>query len=125
MGFRLRAFCASWRPNFIALVALSAGGLAGCATSDVLDSTLVDPARYEGYNCKELVGQLEILDKRQKELQNLIDRADESTAGVVIGVLTYRTEYESTIAAKKVLRRTMVEKKCQTSPNFASDQGIR
>jgi hypothetical protein len=108
-----------------AVLVLAACALAGCTTTDGLDSTLVDPSKYEGYNCKELVNQLQGLDKRQKDLRNLIDRAGESTSGVVIGALTYRTDYEMVIADRKVLQRTMAEKKCQLTPALTSDQIIR
>jgi len=107
------------------MLVLAVGTLAGCSTTDGLDSMLVDPSRYEGYNCKELAGQLQSLDKREKDLRNLIDRADESTSGVVIGALAYRTDYQTVIADKKVLKGTMAEKKCQLTPSLTSDQVIR
>jgi hypothetical protein len=108
-----------------AMLVLAASALAGCSTTDGLDSMLVDPSRYEGYNCNDLGKQLQALDKRQKDLRNLIDRAGEGAGGVVIGALTYRTDYETVIADKKVLQRTMAEKKCQLTPALASDQIIR
>lgn len=108
-----------------ALLLLTASALAGCSTTDGLDSMLVDPSRYEGYNCKDLAGQLQALNKREKDLRNLIDRADESTSGVVIGAFAYRTDYQTVIADKKALQRTMAEKKCQLTPSLTSDQFIR
>lgn len=111
--------------RYAAMLMLTAIALADCSTTDGLDSMLVDPSRYEGYNCKDLVNQLQALDKREKNLRNLIDRADESSAGVVIGAFAYRTDYETVIADKKVLRRTMAEKKCQLAPSSMSDQIIR
>lgn len=107
-----------------AMLMLAATTLAACSTTDGLDSMLVDPSRYEGYNCKDLANQLKALDKRETDLRNLIDRADESSAGVVIGAFAYRTDYETVIADKKVLRRTMAEKKCQLTPSLTSDQII-
>lgn len=109
----------------VAMLMLAAAALAACSTTDGLDSMLVDPSRYEGYNCKDLANQLKALDKRENDLRNLIDRADESSAGVVIGAFAYRTDYETVIADKKVLRRTMGEKKCQLAPSLTSDQVIR
>jgi hypothetical protein len=109
----------------VAVLVLAASALAGCSMSDGFDSLLVDPSRYEGYNCKDLGGQLQSLDKREKDLRNLIDRADESTSGVVIGAFAYRTDLQTVIADKKVLQRTMAEKKCQLTPSLASDQIIR
>jgi hypothetical protein len=111
--------------RYAATLLLAANALAGCSTTDGLDSMLVDPSRYEGYNCKDLGGQLQSLDKREKDLNNLINRADESTAGVVIGAFAYRTDLQTVVADKKVLRRTMAEKKCQLAPALTSDQVIR
>ncbi|MGA8820886.1 MAG: hypothetical protein WB624_26650 [Xanthobacteraceae bacterium] len=108
-----------------AVLVLAASALAGCSTTDTLDSMLVDPSRYEGYNCKDLGNQLQTLNKREKDLRNLIDRADESASGVVIGAFAYRTDYQTVIADKKLLQRTMVEKKCQLTPSLTSDQIIR
>jgi hypothetical protein len=107
------------------ILVLAASALGGCSTGGGLASMLVDPSRYEGYNCKDLTGQLQALDKREKDLRNLIDRADESTSGVVIGAFAYRTDYETVKADKKALQGTMAEKKCQLSPSLASDQVIR
>jgi hypothetical protein len=109
----------------VAMLVLAASAIAGCSTTDGLDSMLVDPSRYDGYNCKDLATQLQNLDKREKDLRNLIDRAGESASGVVIGAFTYRTDYETVLADKKVLRRTMAEKKCQLAPSLTSDQIIR
>ena len=118
MGRMTRIRCA-------VILVLAASALAGCSTMGGLDSMLVDPSRYEGYNCKDLANQMQGLDKREKDLRNLIDRADESTSGVVIGALAYRTDYETVKADKKALRRTMAEKKCQLLLSLTSDQIIR
>lgn len=106
---------------------LTAGMLAGCGStySDGVGSLLVDPSRYEGYGCKDLISQLNGLSTREKQLRNLIDRADESAGGVVIGAMAYRSDYQTVLEQKKVLQRTAAEKKCQMAPAFASDQTIR
>jgi hypothetical protein len=114
----------------IAGVLLAAAALAGCSTSDGVGALMVDPGRYEGYNCKDLVGQWNGLVSREKQLRDLIDKADESTSGVVIGALAYRSDYETVLEQKRVLRRTAAEKKCQLTPpaattKFTSDQTIR
>jgi hypothetical protein len=123
---RHRARCAN--VVVFAGVLFAAAALAGCSTSDGVGALMVDPGRYEGYNCKDLVGQWNGLVSREKQLRDLIDKADESTSGVVIGALTYRSDYETVLEQKKVLRRTAAEKKCQLTPTvstFTSDQSIR
>ena len=101
--------------------------LAGCGStySDGVGSLLVDPSKYDGYGCKDLIGQLTGLNTREKELRNLIDRADQSASGVVIGAMAYRSDYQTVLEQKKVLQRAAAEKKCQMAPTFASDQSIR
>jgi hypothetical protein len=108
-------------------VLLAASLLAGCG-ADGVGVLLVDPARYDAYNCKDLVGQWNGLVAREKQLRNLIDKADESGSGVVIGALAYRGDYQTVLEQKKVLQRAAVEKKCQLTPTpsrFTSDQTIR
>jgi hypothetical protein len=115
-----------------AILLLAATTLAGCG-SDGVGALMVDPARFEGYNCKDLTGQWNDLIKREKELRDLINRADEGGgSGEVIGALTYRSDYQTVLERKKVLQRTAAEKKCQmpptpaaTAPAFTSDQTIR
>lgn len=110
-----------------------AAALGGCGvTRDGVGALMVDPGRYEGYNCKDLAGQWGGLVKREKQLHNLIDRADEGGgAGEVVGAVAYRGDYQTVLEQEKVLQRTAAEKKCQltTAPAaaapFTSDRTIR
>jgi hypothetical protein len=111
---------------------LAAMTLAGCS-SDGVGALMVDPSRYEGYNCKDLASQWKTLVTRENQLRNLINRADEGGGtGEVIGALTYRSDYQTVLEQKKVLQRTAAEKNCQMAPTpapaapaFTSDQTIR
>lgn len=113
-------------------IVLVAAALAGCG-SDGMSALLVDPARFDGYGCKDLVSQWQALLTREKQLRNLINRADDSAGGVVIGALTYRSEYQTVLEQEKVLQRAAAAQKCQLvsaatpSPTstFSSDQVIR
>lgn len=88
---------------------------------------MVDPGHYSSYHCKELADRSKVLAQRQKELQNLIAKANESGGGAVIGTLAYRPEYESVLTEEKLVQREAVEKKCDFSvaPAYTSDQTIR
>jgi hypothetical protein len=101
--------------------------LAGCGlSSDGVGSLMVDPARYEGYNCKELIGQWNGLVTREKQLRNLMDRADEGGGtGEIIGALSYRSDYETVLEQKKVLRRTAAEKGCHEGAISGAPQAPR
>lgn len=111
----------------------AAVALGGCSVAtDGVGALMVDPSRYEGYNCKDLTGQWTTLVKREKELRNLIDRADDGGgAGVVVGAVAYRGDYQTVLEQEKLLQHTAAEKKCQLKPpptataTFTSDQTIR
>ncbi len=72
---------------------------------------MIDPAHYSVYHCDGLVTRLKGLQARELELSNLMARAGEG-AGVLIGNLTYRADYENAVAEEKVLRRTAADKNC-------------
>jgi hypothetical protein len=98
--------------------------LAGCGFDGSAGSLNVDPGKYDLYRCNDLVARWKILTDRQNELRNLMDKASQSTAGVVIGATTYRPEYEDVLAEEKIVQRQAVEKKCDLVATFQSDQGI-
>src|ERR1700757_3271971 len=85
--------------------------LAGCG-SDGAGTLFVDPGRYTLYHCDELAARRKTLITRETELRGLMERANESAAGSVIGSLAYRSEYDSVIAEQKLLQRNAAEKNC-------------
>jgi len=108
-----------------AAVAAAAGmTLAGCGGNGSA-SWLVDPGRYEAYHCNDLVTRWKQLTDREKELRALMDKASQSGAGVVIGAVAYRSDYETVLAEEKLVQREASEKKCELTTTFQSDQSIR
>ena len=113
------------------ILAAAFGALAGCSFDQGIGPYLADPGRYSAYHCKDLVTGLEALIAREKELRDLMARANDGGGGAVIGQLSYRADYEKTVANENVLRRTAASKKCDlpappTPPaSFQSDQTIR
>lgn len=104
---------------------LATAMLAGCGLSDGIGELMVDPARYDGYHCNELAGQWKGLVAREKQLRNLIDKADGGGGGTVIGALAYRGDYQTVLEQEKVLQRAAAAQKCQLVPTYTSDQTIR
>jgi hypothetical protein len=100
------------------------GGCTGLGTDGVA-SLAVDPARYEGYHCKDLVSQWEGLVAREKQLRNLIDKASDGGGGTVVATVAYRGDYATVLEQQKVLKRTAAEKNCELEHSYNSDQGIR
>jgi len=99
--------------------------LAGCSMSNGGGSILVDPGRYSAFHCSDLATRWKVLVAREKELRELMDRADQGAGGAVIGSLAYRPDYESVLSEEKLLQRTAAEKNCSATPQFQSDQIIR
>ena len=83
MAFRRHAtfskFAWVGRGRGAASVVAAAVVLGGCGSlaPDGVASFSADPARYEGYHCKDLVAQWNGLIAREKQLRNLIDKASE------------------------------------------------
>ncbi len=103
---------------------LTAATLGGCG-ADSVGSLMVDPARYDGLHCQGLAEQWKTLLAREKQLRNLIDKANESSGGQVIGTLAYSSDYQTVLEQEKVLKRTAEAQKCQFVATFTSDQTIR
>jgi hypothetical protein len=101
------------RRAFACLVA--AALLSGCSTSGV-GTLMIDPAHYSVYHCDGLAKRLKVLQDRQRELSNLMQRAGEGGGGVLIGNMTYRADYENALAEEVVLRRAAAEKNCDLPP---------
>jgi hypothetical protein len=108
-----------------ALFVLLAVGLAGCGLGDGPGSLFVDPGRDAAYHCSDLAARWKVLLDREKDLRNLMDRANQGGGGAVIGSLAYGTDYDSVLAEKKIVQREATEKKCELTPVFQSDQTIR
>ncbi len=98
--------------------------LAGCGEVGGVGRLIIDPSHFDGYHCKGLVTQWKALVEREKQLRALMSKADEGTAGAVIGTLTYRTDYETVMSEEKLLQRTAAEKNCVLVATYQSDQTI-
>lgn len=97
----------------------------GCSANQDVSTLLVDPGHYSAYHCKDFPPQLALLTTREQTLRNLMDKANESSGGALIGNLTYRADYEDVLGEEKVLRRAAAEKNCDLStPASQSDRSI-
>jgi hypothetical protein len=108
-----------------ALLVLAAFALAGCGAGNDAGSLMIDPGRYSFYHCNDLAARWKVLAAREKELRGLMDKANESGGGAVIGSLAYRTDYETTLSDERLLQQTAAEKNCGLTAQFQSDQDIR
>jgi hypothetical protein len=61
----------------------------------------------------------------EDELRGLIEKANETGAGAVVGSVAYRSDYEAVLTEEKMVRRTAREKNCSFMADYQSDHIIR
>jgi hypothetical protein len=88
-------------------------GLAGCADmSESMSSAFADPAKYELYECPQLVTERKALATRAAELQGLMAKAQTGVAGPVVAELAYRNEYIAVRGQAKLADEAWARNKC-------------
>jgi len=107
------------------LALLTAFTAAGCGMSEDVGMLIVDPGRYSAYHCNDLATRWKQLITRENELHALIDKANESEGGAVVGAVAYRADYQSVLTEEKLVQRAAAEKKCEIGSSiYQSDQTI-
>jgi len=88
-------------------------GLAGCAEmGESMTSAFADPAKYELYECPQLVTERKYLATRAAELQGLMAKAQTGVAGPVVAELAYRNEYIAVRGQAKLADEAWARNKC-------------
>jgi hypothetical protein len=88
-------------------------GLAGCAEmGESMTSAFADPAKYELYECPQLVTERKYLATRAAELQGLMAKAQTGVAGPVVAELAYRNEYIAVRGQTKLADEAWARNKC-------------
>ncbi|MGP0089974.1 MAG: twin-arginine translocation pathway signal [Xanthobacteraceae bacterium] len=96
-----------------AAVMLLAASLTGCAANlDNVGLATADPLKYELYNCKQLAVALEGANKRERELRELIGKAEHDAGGTIVATLAYKNDYARTRGDIKVVQDTMERRDC-------------
>src|SRR5689334_6535765 len=99
------------------------GALAGCAFEAPL--FVGDPGKYQYYNCEQLAKANTSQTVRQRELRELIDKAEQGAGGVVVSVLAYRADYVAVNEDLRVIETTARSKNCVTPSTWQSNSVIR
>jgi hypothetical protein len=89
---------------------LIATGMSGCESADMLFSV---PGNFDYFSCASIAATATATLKRQQELQELIDRAEQDTGGTLVAAAAYRTEYFKTRGDLKQLDEAARNKKCE------------
>jgi hypothetical protein len=89
--------------------------LAGCASGDG-PYFFADAGKYQFHNCEQLAVVSKQKHDRQRELKELIDKAEQAAGGQIVSVLAYRSDYVAVNEELQVIDSTAREKKCASSP---------
>ncbi len=73
---------------------IAALGLAGCSSvSDPAGFSIVTQDRFDFMTCKQIIDNRNGQTGRMKELAGLIEKAESSPGGFIVGAAAYRSEY--------------------------------
>jgi hypothetical protein len=107
----------------VALLVLGIG-LAGCADmGESVSSAFADPAKYDLYECPQLVAERKALATRAAELQGLMAKAQTGVAGPVVAELAYRNEYIAVRGQTKLADEAWRRNKCHEGTPAAGAPG--
>ena len=96
------------------LVALC-GLVTGCASSEG-PYFFADAGKYQFHTCEQLTAASKQKHERQRELKELIDKAEQAAGGQIVSVLAYRSDYVAVNEEVQVIDSTIREKNCAASP---------
>jgi hypothetical protein len=97
--------------------------LAGCAAETPL--FLADSGKYQYYNCEQLATARLQQTTRQRDLKELIDKAEQGAGGVVVSAIAYRSDYVAVNEDLRVIEMTARNKNCVTPSTWQSNSAIR
>ncbi|MBI5111477.1 MAG: hypothetical protein HZA68_05820 [Rhodovulum sp.] len=92
---------------------MSSGALlGGCAQNLDLGILYAAPGKYDYLRCPDLPGRLAGAMAREKQLNDLIARANQDPAGPAISAAAYSADLAQARADQKMLRQAAVDKGC-------------
>lgn len=91
-----------------------AAGLGGCATG-ASSSMFVDPAKYDLYDCPQLVTARKTVNARVVELEGLMAKAETGAAGGLVSGLAYQTDYLTARGQRDLIDEKLAKGNCSTT----------
>jgi hypothetical protein len=107
----IRDLFAGRAPLLVALCAL----VTGCASSDG-PYFFADAGKYQYHSCEQLAVASKQKHDRQRELKELIDKAEQAAGGQIVSVLAYRSDYVAVNEELQVIDSAVRDKNCAASP---------
>jgi hypothetical protein len=97
----------------LALCALLAGCTSGAGDGPYF---FADAGKYHFHSCEQLAAASKQKLTRQRELKELIDKAEQAAGGQIVSVLAYRSDYVAVNEELQVIDSTIREKNCAATP---------
>jgi len=90
--------------------------LSGCASGGG-DGVLffADAGKYHFHNCEQLAAASKKQSDRERELKELIDKAEQAAGGQIVSMLAYRSDYAAVNEDLRVIESTARSKSCVAS----------
>jgi hypothetical protein len=99
--------------------------LAGCAGA--VDGPLVfgDAGKYQYHNCDQLAVAAKAQSERERELKQLINKAEEGAGGIIVSLMAYKADYVAVEEDLRIIETTARSKNCLTTSTWQSNSVIR
>jgi hypothetical protein len=91
---------------------LLAASLSACGSMEMM---FVNPGSFDYMSCAEIATKTKDAVKREQELKELIDRAEQDSFGVIVAATAYRSEYLKSRGDQKLLAEAAQNKNCETA----------
>jgi hypothetical protein len=101
-------------------------GAAACSTSNSVDVMLfADPGKYEYHSCEQILKAGNGVAERELRLRTLIQKAEQSAGGGLVGTVAYRGEHRTVVEELAVIDSVSRRKNCLTPPTWRSSTAIQ
>jgi hypothetical protein len=118
--------CASAGFGRATLLAAILFGVAACSTSSNVDVMLfADPGKYEYHTCDQILKAGNAVAERELKLRTLIQKAEQSAGGALVGTVAYRGEHRTVVEELAVIENVSRRKNCLTPPTWRSSTAIQ
>ncbi|NGX96769.1 MAG: hypothetical protein G4V63_16610 [Candidatus Afipia apatlaquensis] len=103
---------AALRMAVLGAVAMGLGACASPGEGGFGSSVFLDPAKYELYNCQQLLTARKSTNDRIVELEGLMAKAETGAGGALISGLAYQTDYRTQRAQRDDLDARIARDNC-------------
>ena len=110
------------RHSLIALAGLLA--VSGCTSHDIVTSAS-RPGKFRLYNCDQLDKRGAEVLKRERELDELIQKARQGAGGEIAIAIAYQNEYNIALGDIREIELTAAERNCVLKFRSVSERAVR